>query len=159
MPAIGLFHTRLNVRTGLLGAPVLTLDLLVNTVQKKITGVASIFAATYPPLNFHADVWGDYSDLKLGLKGEGHIVLNLTGSPSGPFSTLEQTFHLHGILSANWARGTASYRYLPLDGRPWQVVPHASVRQAPTETHQAQKDVSEHSRNRLQAAIDQLKSA
>ncbi|MCE6982484.1 DUF1842 domain-containing protein, partial [Pseudomonas frederiksbergensis] len=71
----------------------------------------------------------------------------------------EQTFHLHGILSANWARGTASYRYLPLDGRPWQVVPHASVRQAPTETHQAQKDVSEHSRNRLQAAIDQLKSA
>lgn len=159
MPAIGLFHTRLNVRTGLLGAPVLTLDLLVNTVQKKFTGVASIFAATYPPLNFHADVWGDYSDLKLGLKGEGNIVLNLTGSPSGPFSTLEQTLHLHGILDANWASGTASYRYLPQDGRPWQVVSHASVRQAPTETHQAQKEVSERSRSRLQEVIGQLQGA
>ncbi|QBF27287.1 DUF1842 domain-containing protein [Pseudomonas tructae] len=158
MPVIGLFHTRLNVRTGLLGAPVLTLDLLVNTVQKRISGVASIFAATYPPLNFHADVWGDYSDLKLGLKGEGHIVLNLTGSPSGPFSTLEQTFHLHGILDADWARGTASYRYLRLDGGDWHVVPHAKVRQAPTETHQSHKDLGEHSRHRLQTAIAELES-
>ncbi|UQS92600.1 DUF1842 domain-containing protein [Pseudomonas chlororaphis subsp. piscium] len=31
----GLFHTRLHVTTALLGAPVLTLDLLVNTPQKK----------------------------------------------------------------------------------------------------------------------------
>lgn len=31
----GLFHTRIQATTGLLGAPVLILDLLVNTVQKK----------------------------------------------------------------------------------------------------------------------------
>lgn len=160
MPAVGLFHTRINVTTGLLGAPVLTLDLLVNTPAKRVSGVARIFQSTYPPLNFHADVWGEYSDLLLG-EGEAHIVLNLTGSPSGPFSTLEQTFHLHGILAADWESGTASYRYLPLDGpeRHWQVIPHASVHQAPTETAQTHKAAAEHSHTRLRALIRQPANA
>lgn len=63
--SIGLFHTRLNVSSSLLGAPVLTLDLLVDTVNKKVSGVASIFQSTYPPLNFRARVWGEYSEAKL----------------------------------------------------------------------------------------------
>lgn len=157
MPATGLFHTRLNVSTGLLGAPVLTLDLVVDTPRKRVSGLARVFQSTNPPQNFKAQVWGDYSELKLGNKGEAHIVLNLAGSPSGPLSQIAQTFHLHGILAGDWASGTASYRYA-INGQ-WQEVAHAHVRPAPTETAQAQKEASERTRSRVHAAISQLESA
>ncbi|AJO77815.1 DUF1842 domain-containing protein [Pseudomonas chlororaphis] len=126
----GLFHTRLHVTTALLGAPVLTLDLLVNTVQKKVSGVARVFKSTYPPVHFFADVWGDYSRLQLHPSTEGHIVLTLAGNPSGPTSQIGETFHLHGILGLDWASGFASYKYCSQGN--WQDVQHATVSQAST---------------------------
>jgi len=125
---IGLFHTRLTVSTALLGAPVLTLDLLVNTVKKKVSGVARVFKSTYPPVNFFADVWGDYSQLHLNPSTEGHIVLTLSGNPSGPTSQIAETFHLQGILGIDWASGFASYKYC-YQGN-WQDVQHAAVSQS-----------------------------
>ncbi|MFJ2363368.1 DUF1842 domain-containing protein [Pseudomonas sp. NPDC087697] len=127
--SIGLFHTRLNVTNSLLGAPVLTLDLLVDTVNKKVSGVASIFQSTYPPLNFRARVWGNYSEAKLISEAENHIILTLEGSPSGPNSQIAQTFDLRGILGADWASGFADYKYFDQDH--WTTVRHAAVSQAP----------------------------
>ncbi|WP_347905370.1 DUF1842 domain-containing protein [Pseudomonas purpurea] len=127
--SIGLFHTRLSVTNSLLGAPVLTLDLLVDTVNKKVSGVASIFQSTYPPLNFRARVWGEYSEAKLIPEAENHIILTLDGSPSGPYSQIAQTFDLRGILGADWASGFASYKYYDQDH--WTTVKHAAVSQAP----------------------------
>ncbi|ROL86217.1 DUF1842 domain-containing protein [Pseudomonas chlororaphis] len=123
----GLFHTRIQATTGLLGAPILILDLLVNTVQKKVSGVARVFKSTYPPVNFFADVWGDYSQLQLHPSTEGHIILSLTGNPSGPTSQIAATFQLHGILGLDWASGFASYKYC-YQGN-WQDVQHATVSQ------------------------------
>jgi hypothetical protein len=129
--SIGLFHTRLNVSSSLLGAPVLTLDLLVDTVNKKVSGVASIFQSTYPPLNFRARVWGEYSEAKLTADTENHIILTLDGSPSGPTSNIAQTFDLRGILGADWASGFADYKYYDQDH--WTTVRHAAVSQAPAQ--------------------------
>ncbi|WP_085585690.1 MULTISPECIES: DUF1842 domain-containing protein [unclassified Pseudomonas] len=128
--SIGLFHTRLIVRNDLLGAPVLTLDLVVNTVSKKVSGVASVFQSTWPPVNFHARVWGNYSQLKLAPSAEHHIILDLAGSPSGPLSQIAQTFHLKGLLGDDWASGFADYRY-EYEGQ-WNVVRHVAVHQAPS---------------------------
>ncbi|WOE81762.1 DUF1842 domain-containing protein [Pseudomonas protegens] len=128
---IGLFHTRLIVANPVIGGPVLTLDLLVNTPQKKVSGVARVTQSTSPPVHFLADVWGDYSQVKLDPSSEGHIILSLTGNPSGPTSQIAETFHLQGILGLDWASGFASYRY-QYQGH-WHVVQHAAVSQAPVD--------------------------
>jgi hypothetical protein len=127
--SIGLFHTRLNVSNHLLGAPVLSLDLLVDTVKKKVSGVASLYQSTYPPLNFRARVWGEYSETKLLPATENHIILTLDGSPSGPLSQIAQTFHLKGILGADWVSGFVDYRYD--EQGTWHVVKHAAVSPSP----------------------------
>ncbi|MCE1114504.1 MULTISPECIES: DUF1842 domain-containing protein [Pseudomonas] len=150
--AIGLFHTRLNVSNGLLGAPVLTLDLLVNTVHKKVTGTARTFQATHPVQVFNANVWGSYSELPFTPAGSPSIILHLDGSPTGPLSQIAQTFHLQGLLDQGWNNGTASYRFFS-NGH-W-VDQHGRVRKAPDITHQDQPQPAE----RLKAAIRHLESA
>ncbi|MFJ2985424.1 MULTISPECIES: DUF1842 domain-containing protein [unclassified Pseudomonas] len=147
--AIGLFHTRLNVSNGLLGATTLTLDLLVNTVSKKVTGKARASQATYPQQVFQANVWGDFSELQFAPAGAPSIVLSLDGSPSGPFSQIAQTFHLHGLLDAEWSNGSASYRYL--SSGHW-VDQHGRLRKAPDIIHQERPQLAQ----RLKAAISQL---
>ncbi|MGE8414923.1 MAG: DUF1842 domain-containing protein [Pseudomonas sp.] len=130
---IGLFHTRLIVANPVIGAPVLTLDLLVNTPQKTVTGLARVTQSTSPPVNFLADVWGNYSQIQLDQSSEGHLILNLAGNPSGPGSQAAETFHLQGILGLDWASGFASYRY-DYQGH-WHVVQHAAV--SPAQVEQA----------------------
>ncbi|WP_213939314.1 DUF1842 domain-containing protein [Pseudomonas sp. dw_612] len=127
--SIGLFHTRLNVSNHLLGAPVLTLDLLVDTVKKKVSGVANLVQTTHPPVHFHARVWGAYSEVKLIPTAESHIILTLDGSPSGPLSQIAQTFHLKGILGADWISGFVDYRYY--EQGIWHEIKHAAVSPAP----------------------------
>lgn len=58
MSQTGLFPVTYVVATPAIGAPVLTLSLLVNTPAKKVSGIAKITQSTNPPLVFHADVWG-----------------------------------------------------------------------------------------------------
>jgi hypothetical protein len=123
--SIGLFHTRLIASNGLLGAPVLTLDLVVNTAKKKVSGIAHVFQSTWPPVNFHAQVWGSYAEAKLTSSVENHLILTLDGSPSGPLSTIAESFHLKGILGADWASGYVDYRFL--EGDKWETVTHAAV--------------------------------
>ncbi|KAF0864130.1 DUF1842 domain-containing protein [Pseudomonas sp. LD120] len=136
---IGLFHTRLIVANPVIGAPVLTLDLLVNTPQKKVSGVARVTQSTSPPVNVLADVWGDYSQVKLDPSSEGHIILSLAGNPSGPTSQIAETFHLQGILGLDWASGFASYKY-QYQGH-WHVVQHAAVSQAAVEQSPGERAV------------------
>ncbi|AZV26814.1 hypothetical protein CT157_12600 [Pseudomonas syringae] len=127
--SIGLFHTRLIASNSLLGAPVLTLDIVVDTVRKKVSGTASVFQSTWPPVNFHARVWGDYSEARLTPSTETYLILTLDGSPSGPLSQIAQTFHLKGILN-DWTSGFVDYRYN--EGGQWQDVRHVAVHQAPS---------------------------
>ncbi|WP_047236230.1 DUF1842 domain-containing protein [Chromobacterium subtsugae] len=125
MSAAGLFHTRLTVASPNLGAPVLTLDLVVDTVSKKVAGAAQIFQSTNPPVQFHANVWGHYTQAKLDKATEHHIVLSLEGSPSSPNSMIAETFNLQGILEQDWTKGYASYRFFYQGA--WHSVVHAVV--------------------------------
>nr|WKF60218.1 hypothetical protein HUO10_004739 [Paraburkholderia busanensis] len=122
---VGLFPVNLRVATPAIGAPVLTLSLLVNTPAKRVSGVARIYQSTYPPLEFHADVWGNYTQLLLNPNAEADIVLTLSGNPSGPTSGLAETFQFHGVLKSGWQSGQASYKYFE-NGR-WHDIEHALV--------------------------------
>lgn len=129
--SIGLFHTRLSISNALLGAPVLTLDLLVDTAHKRVSGIASVFQATWPTVNYRAQVWGSFSESKLTANVENHIVLTLDGGPSRPPSQIAQTFHLRGILGSDWDSGFVDYRYE--EQGQWHEVKHVAVHQAPSE--------------------------
>ncbi|WCM23001.1 DUF1842 domain-containing protein [Paraburkholderia bryophila] len=122
---VGLFPVNLRVATPAIGAPVLTLSLLVNTPAKRVSGVARIYQSTYPPLEFHADVWGNYSQLQLAPGTDPVIVLTLSGSPSGSTSGLAETFQFHGVLKSSWQSGQAGYKYF--DNQRWHDVEHAIV--------------------------------
>lgn len=153
MAATGLFHTRLNVRTPLLGAPALTLDLLVNTVNHRVSGTARITQATNPQLLVHADVWGEFAALPFGPGGATQITLRLDGNPSGPTSELAQTFHLRGLLQEDWSQGNASYRFF--DNGHWVNLPSVPVKQASEISHQG----AANGQDRLREVIRQLESA
>ncbi|MFJ2386692.1 DUF1842 domain-containing protein [Pseudomonas koreensis] len=129
--SIGLFHTRLSISNALPGAPVLTLDLLVDTVNKRVSGIASVFQATWPTVNYRAQVWGSFSETRLTANVENHIILTLDGGPSRPPSQIAQTFHLRGILGSDWASGFVDYRYE--EQGQWHEVKHVAVHQAPSE--------------------------
>lgn len=129
MSSLGLFHTRLSIQTALLGAPTLILDLLVDTVRKKVSGIANITQSTFPASTFHAQVWGTYFELFISPQAGGSITLNLEGSPSGPLSQIAPTFSLQGILDLEWSSGYVDYKYFA-DGR-WNTVKHAAVHLAP----------------------------
>lgn len=147
----GLFHTRLNVRLPILGAPELTLDLLVNTVNRQVSGSAFITQPTHPIREFHADVWGEFAALPFGQGGLEQISLRLDGNPSGRTSELAETFHLQALLVADWGQGNASYRFF--DNGHWTNLASVPVRQAPDITLQNAGNA------RLHEVIRQLESA
>ncbi|WP_416424272.1 DUF1842 domain-containing protein [Pseudomonas sp. App30] len=149
--AIGLFHTRLNVRKPILGAPELTLDLVVNTVTRQVFGSARITQPTHPVREFHADLWGEFAELPFGPGGVNQLSLHLDGNPSGRTSELAETFHLQALLAGDWAQGNASYRFF--DNGHWTNLASVPVRQAPDVALQAAAN------ERLHEVIRQLESA
>ncbi|MBI6853768.1 DUF1842 domain-containing protein [Pseudomonas cichorii] len=136
MSSLGLFHTRLNIQSPLLGAPTLILDLLVDTVRKKVSGVANITQTTHPISTFHAEVWGTYFELFISPQIGGTITLHLEGNPSGELSQIAATFNLHGILDLDWSNGNVGYKYYT-DGR-WNAVKNATAHLAPLLPPQSQ---------------------
>ncbi|KHK59536.1 hypothetical protein PI86_09500 [Burkholderia sp. A9] len=118
-----LFPVNFRVATPAIGAPVLTLALLINSPAKKASGVARITQTTWPPLEFSAQVWGQFSPIVLTPGGKTQLVLSLQGNPSGPTSGLAETFRLQGIVEADWKSGVASYRFF--EGERWHEVEHA----------------------------------
>lgn len=134
---VGLFPVNLRVATPAIGAPVLTLALLVNTPAKRVSGIARITQTTYPPLAFQADVWGNYSELSLVPGDKPFIVLTLAGNPSGQISGMVETFRLQGVLNGAWNAGHAAYQFD--EGRRWHDIEYAIVTPAgeiqPLEPH------------------------
>jgi hypothetical protein len=123
MPATDLFHATYAVATPAIGSPLLTLSIVVDVPNGKVTGIARITQTTYPPLQFRADVWGSFSTVQPVLDAPPVNVLTLDGNPSGQYSMIAETFHFHGILSSDWKSGHASYRYY--EGERWHTVENA----------------------------------
>ncbi|TKC91598.1 DUF1842 domain-containing protein [Trinickia terrae] len=118
-----LFHVTYSVATPVIGGPLLTLSLVVDTPNKKVNGIARITQTTNPPLEFRADVWGTFNTVQ-PVPAQELNILTLDGNPSGQYSQIAETFHFHGALH-QWQSGQASYRYF--DGHRWHAVENATV--------------------------------
>ncbi|AOJ72381.1 MULTISPECIES: DUF1842 domain-containing protein [Burkholderia] len=125
MATTGLFPVQLRVATPNLGAPVLWLYLLVNEVEKIVSGFARITQPIYPPLHFRARVTGQFHLMRIDPLSPPMIALSVTGSPSGPVAPQVVILEFNGLLTEDWQSGTANYRYLH-EGR-WHSIEHAIV--------------------------------
>ena len=118
--AVGLFPVTYRIQSQaagqpLLGAPVLTVQLLVNTVDKSISGVGTTFQATHPPLNQISFIKGDWS--YMATMKSVHILVVADGvSPSpilingAPISS--ENLRLRLSLTEDWQAGFANFSYL-----------------------------------------------
>ncbi|MEN9986845.1 MAG: hypothetical protein RI925_2347 [Pseudomonadota bacterium] len=152
MSSVGLFHVVYHTTPSVPGAVSLTLNLLVNTPARKITGHARLFQATNPPLDQQYDVFGSYTVIDILLQGAPMPIylMNLTGhAHDACFVTT--SFELQGKFEGGWQQGSVNYRYL--DDGVWHQA---------AQTIQAQETVS-HSPHRpiipLYAAALQQASA
>ncbi|AGK51586.1 MULTISPECIES: DUF1842 domain-containing protein [Burkholderia] len=125
MATTGLFPVQLRVATPNLGAPVLWLYLLVNAVEKTVSGFARITQPIYPPPHFRARVVGQFHQVRIDPLAPPSIALTLTGSPTGPIAPQVVILELNGLLNDDWQSGTANYRYF-YEGR-WHSIEHAIV--------------------------------
>lgn len=112
MPSRGLFHTIYHTVPGISGGVSLTLNLLVHTPTKKITGHARVFQATHPALDLQYDVRGDYTQVNVFLRGAPYPIylVNLAGHTHGG-CLLTPAFSLHGVFQGGWQQGNVAYRY------------------------------------------------
>ncbi len=112
---IGLFHVKY-CTSGPPGAPILHLDLLVNTPNKTITGMAAVTAALASPVLVSCPVAGVYSIMTVMPKLT-HIQLKLHGVLLGdgnlvtaePASALLEAL---AVLDENWSSGEVQYSYV-----------------------------------------------
>ncbi|WP_434626689.1 DUF1842 domain-containing protein [Chromobacterium sp. CV08] len=114
-----LFPVGYIITTGQSGAQKLQLNLLINSAAEKATGTAHITQATHPPLDVHADVWGQYTYLTVMPPSEGRILLTAQGNHGGPHANSAVNFKLHLVLERDWQRGIANYSYYDEHQKHW----------------------------------------
>lgn len=113
---IGLFHAKYVTFGTAPGAPILHLNLLVNTPKKTISGTATVTAALPNPILVSCAVTGTYSVMTVMPKVT-HIQLKLQGVLLGdgnlavaePQSDLLEVLV---VLDETWTSGEAQYTYL-----------------------------------------------
>jgi hypothetical protein len=132
--SVGLFRVTFDVGSGLMGAPTLTLNLLVSTPDARITGFGHLGAPISPPLDLSFKIDGDFD--RLSWMGGGTVLVDLTGTPlplgtgaAGQAPALPPDLHARLLLSADWASGTATYRYAEAH-RQWRTVADVPVKLA-----------------------------
>ena len=128
MSATGLFHVRYIVSQPVLGAPVLTLDLLVDTPQKRSAATPASPRASARPCSSRP-MSGAITARPSWTRPPSITSCCRWTAPSSPNSQIAETFHLQGILDQNWQDGNASYRFFYQDA--WHTVAHAIVTEAP----------------------------
>ncbi|KHK59537.1 hypothetical protein PI86_09505 [Burkholderia sp. A9] len=123
---IGLFPAGYVIGTGMPGAPALRLALLVDTPEGSVVGTATIGQAVNPPVDFHADVWGNYTYMALMPPVNTRILVTLQGNDGGPNSNSIVTFRLHLVLENDWQSGVASYSFF--DNGSWRAFENVPAR-------------------------------
>jgi len=124
---VGYFIAGYRIGKNMPGAPVFTVYLGINTVNKNINGVGEVTQATNPPLSIETVLNGSFAYMCIMHK-ECHVLVKLGGvpcsehpeHPSGILNT-----DLHMVLGDDWKSGTATYRYR--DGGKWVEFTDAPV--------------------------------
>jgi len=133
---LGLFVASYEIGGELMGAPVVRLNLSVNTPEEKINGHAYISQAINPPLNVISRVEGEYTYMCV-MPQNCHILVTAQGYPeikwpkgAGPGPVILPNFELRMILTDDWQSGTANYKYMDNNGK-WHQVTNAPVKYIP----------------------------
>ncbi|KVO07885.1 hypothetical protein WJ69_01045 [Burkholderia ubonensis] len=122
----GLFPVAYVIGTEMPGAPTLRLALLVDTPERSLVGTATVTQAVNPPVDFHADVWGDFTYMALMPPVNTRILVTLQGNDGGPTSNSVVTFKLQLVLENDWQRGVASYSYFDIGS--WHDIENVPAR-------------------------------
>ncbi len=115
---------------GLFGAPVLNLQLLVDTQSKHVNGFGRITQAVNPPLEFTTQLSGVFRELSVQ---NFHLtIVTASGHPlvPSPVGIIPPNFQLLMALSDDWKSGTAEYEYKINPEDPhghWQIVRDVEV--------------------------------
>ncbi len=125
---VGLFNASYRISNHLQGGVELNLNLTVNTVNKRVSGMARISQAINPPLNITSELQGDYSYM---CTMESCSIL-LVAEGINPFQPIihdvpqiSKNLSLRIVLDENWQKGVANFKYC-VNGV-WHEINHAQV--------------------------------
>lgn len=128
MKNVGLFNACYRISSGLAGGVDLNLNLTVNTVNKRVTGVAHMTQATNPPRDIISELQGDYNYM-CTMESCSILVVAEGVSPFQPMihdvPQIHKNLTLRIVLDENWQKGVANYKYC-IDNI-WHEVNHAKV--------------------------------
>lgn len=128
MKNVGLFNANYRISKHLAGGVEMNLNLTVNTVNKRITGVAHITQAINPPMNIISEIQGDYN--YMCTMDSCRILIVAEGvSPFQPLirdvPLIHKNLTLRIVLDENWQSGVANYKYCI--NNVWHEVSQAKV--------------------------------
>jgi hypothetical protein len=128
MTNVGLFNAHYRITNHLLGGVEMQLNLTVNTVNKRITGMAHISQATNPPMNIISEIQGDYNYM-CTMQSCSILVVAEGVSPFQPIirdvPQIHKNLTLRIVLDENWQKGVANYKYCI--NNEWHEVTQAQV--------------------------------
>ena len=108
----GLFPVNYTIAGAIIGAPVFTVSLAVNTVDKVLDGAGRITQSVSPPLDLRTRLHGSYTYMTV-MPDTTHIlvVASGTGAIGGTMPITGTNVELRMMLSSDWRCGVANYSY------------------------------------------------
>jgi hypothetical protein len=115
----GLFHLPLQSESPLLGAPILHLQLGVDTVNNTVSGIATVTQALADPVVCTSHVTGNLIYETVMKPGKSMIRIDLSGYPEihwpkggGVGPVIPKNFSAMILFDENWNNGIVQYQYL-----------------------------------------------
>jgi len=128
MKNVGLFNANYRISKGLAGGVDMNLNLTVNSVNKRVTGMAHLGQAINPPLNLISEIQGDFNYM-CTMQSCNILVVAEGFSPFQPLihdvPQIYRNLYLRIVLDDNWQTGVANFRYFI--NNVWHEVTNAKV--------------------------------
>ncbi len=125
---VGLFHACYRISNHLQGGVELNINVLVDTVNKRVSGIARISQAINPPLNITSELQGDYNYM-CTMESCRILVVAEGADPFQPLihgvPQIHKNLTLRIVLDEDWQKGVANYNYC-INGA-WHEISQARV--------------------------------
>jgi hypothetical protein len=106
----GLFAANYSITSMVGVAPLVTLHLTIDTVTRRINGMASVSG---PNATFKSEVSGNFFYETVMPPGQSKIMVALTGYPLfHPIGPIQPDLQIQLLLSADWKGGNAMYEVI-----------------------------------------------
>jgi hypothetical protein len=119
----GLFHLPLQSESPLLGAPILHLQLGVDTINNTVSGIATVTQSLAKPIVCTSHVTGNLIYETVMKPGKSMIRIDISGYPEihwpkegGVGPVIPKNFSAMILFDENWNNGTVQYQYLTSSG-------------------------------------------